>query len=219
MKNVVISWSSGKDSTLTLERLLESNDYRVVGLFTTYLDQSVPFQGTPISVVQAQAAAIGLPLILIPLNETFPPNDIYQSTIVTALRASRLPIEAVAFGDMYCNGIADYRKSYIEPQSWECVLPLLGEDSQLLAQEIIDRGIKTRLMTVDSTQLNPEFCGREYNNVLLAELPSVVDPCGEDGEFHTLVTDAPCFNYPLLINLDEKENDGRFFYQRYKHIA
>ncbi|MFA0155042.1 ATPase [Vibrio sp. 10N.261.46.A3] len=204
-KKVVISWSSGKDSTLTLERLLESTEYEVVALYTTYVGDEVPFQVTPIEVVGMQATLIGLPLITIELPEVFPSNEIYQNTIVTALKGSGLSIDAVAFGDMFCNGIADYRRSYIEPAGWECVFPLLGESSQALAQEIIDRGIETFLVTVDSDALDMSYCGKEYTLELIDSLPSHVDPCGEDGEFHTLVTSAPCFKGKLKIELENAE--------------
>ena len=107
-KKVVISWSSGKDSTLTLERLLESSGYEVVALYTTYVGDEVPFQVTPIDVEEMQAKLIGLPLITIELPEVFPSNEVYQSTIVSALKDSGFSIDAVAFGDMFCNGIADY---------------------------------------------------------------------------------------------------------------
>ncbi len=178
-KRVVISWSSGKDSTLTLERLNENPNYQVVGLYTTYVGKEVPFQATPLEVVQMQADLLALPLITIELPEIFPSNDIYQSTIVNALQSSGLNIEAVAFGDMFCNGIADYRRSYIEPVGWECVFPLLGESSEKLAMEIIERGIQTMLITIDGRVLPPEWCGRWYDKALIESLPSQIDPCGE----------------------------------------
>ncbi|MBN8124784.1 ATPase, partial [Vibrio vulnificus] len=84
-----------------------------------------------------------LPLVKIALPEVFPSNPVYQSLIVNGIQQSGLGVQAVAFGDMFCNGIAEYRKSYIEPAGWECVLPLLGEDSFALAQEILARGIQT----------------------------------------------------------------------------
>lgn len=104
-KKVIISWSSGKDSTLTLERLLESSEYEVVALYTTYVGDEVPFQVTPIDVVAMQAKLVGLPLVTIELPEVFPSNEIYQSTIVSALKSSGLSIDAVAFGDMFCNAL------------------------------------------------------------------------------------------------------------------
>ncbi|HHP0493656.1 ATPase [Vibrio harveyi] len=218
-KRVVISWSSGKDSTLTLERLNEDPHYQVVGLYTTYVDKEVPFQATPLEVVQMQADLLGLPLITIELPEVFPNNDIYQSTIVNALQSSGLNVEAVAFGDMFCNGIADYRRSYIEPAGWECVFPLLGEESEALAFEIIERGIQTMLITTDGNVLPPEWCGRWYDKTLIESLPGHIDPCGEDGEFHTLVTSTSSFQGHIELAKLEVETGERFSHQRYRAKA
>ncbi|EGQ8061463.1 ATPase [Vibrio parahaemolyticus] len=214
-KRVVISWSSGKDSTLTLERLNENPDYQVVGLYTTYVGKEVPFQATPLEVVQMQAELLALPLITIELLEVFPSNDIYQSAIVNALQSSGLNVEAVAFGDMFCNGIADYRRSYIEPAGWECVFPLLGENSLSLAMEVIERGIQAMLITIDGSVLSPEWCGRWYDQVLIESLPAHIDPCGEDGEFHTLVTSTPSFQGHIELTKLEVEIGERFSHQRY----
>lgn len=218
-KRVVISWSSGKDSTLALERLNENPHYQVVGLYTTYVDEEVPFQATPLEVVQMQADLLGLPLITIELPEVFPSNDIYQSTIVSALQSSGLNVEAVAFGDMFCNGIADYRRSYIEPAGWECVFPLLGEESKALAFEIVERGIQTMLITTDGEVLPPEWCGRWYDKTLIESLPGHIDPCGEDGEFHTLVTSTPLFQGHIELTKLEVEIGERFSHQRYQAKA
>ncbi|MFH4368212.1 Dph6-related ATP pyrophosphatase [Vibrio diabolicus] len=214
-KQVVISWSSGKDSTLTLERLNENPNYQVVGLYTTYVGKEVPFQATPLEVVQMQADLLALPLITIELPEVFPSNDIYQSTIVNALQSSGLNIEAVAFGDMFCNGIAEYRRSYIEPAGWECVFPLLGESSEKLAMELIERGIQTMLITIDGSVLPPEWCGRWYDKALIESLPSQIDPCGENGEFHTLVTSSPSFQGHIELTKRDVESGDRFSHQRY----
>ncbi|EKO3822693.1 adenine nucleotide alpha hydrolase [Vibrio harveyi] len=218
-KRVVISWSSGKDSTLTLERLNEDPHYQVVGLYTTYVDKEVPFQATPLEVVQMQADLLGLPLITIELPKVFPNNDIYQSTIVNALQSSGLNVEAVAFGDMFCNGIADYRRSYIEPAGWECVFPLLGEESKALAFEIIERGIQTMLITTDGNVLPPEWCGCWYDKTLIESLPGHIDPCGEDGEFHTLVTSTSSFQGHIELAKLEVETGERFSHQRYRAKA
>ncbi|MBM4841573.1 adenine nucleotide alpha hydrolase [Vibrio parahaemolyticus] len=218
-KRVVISWSSGKDSTLTLERLNENPNYQVVGLYTTCVGKEVPFQATPLGVVQMQADLLALPLITIELPEVFPSNDIYQSAIVNALQSSGLNVEAVAFGDMFCNGIADYRRSYIEPAGWECVFPLLGENSLSLAMEVIERGIKTMLITTDGKALASEWCGRWYDQVLIESLPRHIDPCGENGEFHTLVTSTPSFQGHIELTKLEVEIGERFSHQRYRAKA
>ena len=214
-QKVIISWSSGKDSALTLWRLMNDPNYEVVGLYTTHVDNDVPFQATPIAVVKKQAQLIGLPLVLIALPEVFPAHDIYQQTIIDALKNCGLQFDGIAFGDLFCNGIADYRRQYIEPAGWECVFPLLGQSSLQLANEIIECGIQTKLVTVDSTQLDIKFCGRWLDHQLLSEFPITIDPCGENGEYHSLVVDAPFYQQPLNLAWLERETNTRFCYQRY----
>ncbi|GAJ78084.1 LOW QUALITY PROTEIN: hypothetical protein JCM18905_4027 [Vibrio sp. JCM 18905] len=212
-KQVVISWSNGKDSTLTLERLNENPNYQVVGLYTTYVGKEVPFQATPLEVVQMQADLLALPLITIELPEVFPSNDIYQSTIVNALQSSGLNIEAVAFGDMFCNGIAEYRRSYIEPAGWECVFPLLGRAATKLAMEIIERGIQTMLITIDGSVLPPEWCGRWYDKVSHYQVKLI--PVGKMVNFTTLVTSSPSFQGHIELTKRDVESGDRFSHQRY----
>ena len=211
----IVSWSSGKDSTLTLIRLMADPDYDVVGLFTTYVDDEVPFQATPLAVVREQAKLTNLPLIEIALPDVFPNNDIYQSTVIAGLKNSGLSFESIAFGDLFCNGIMEYRQRFLEPAGWRCIFPLIAQGSDNLAQEIIYSGIRTMIITVDTQQLNKEFCGRLYDQSLLEQLPESCDPCGENGEFHTLVVSAPCFNGELELILGSVEDNGRFHYQRY----
>ena len=215
-KKVIISWSSGKDSTLTLIRLLQNPDYEVVALYTTHVANEVPFQVTPLSVVKMQADLACLPLVAIELPTVFPANNDYQRLVVNGLKECGIEFDAVAFGDMFCNGIVEYRKSYIEEAGWECVFPLVGQSSYELAEEIINCGIRTILVTTDGTQLDNHFCGQEYTMNLLSDLPKQVDPCGEDGEFHTLVIEAPCFKGSIElsdIRIDEQE---RFTHLRYQ---
>ncbi len=214
--NVIISWSSGKDAALTLWRLLNNPHYNVVGLYTTYVGEEVPFQATPIEVLKEQARLIGLPLFLIELPQVFPPNEVYQQTVINGLKASGLNIQAVAFGDIFCNGIADYRKQYIEPEGWQCIFPLMGDSSHKLAIEMITIGIKTKLVTVDTSQCEAQYCGKWFNKALLEELPTYIDPCGENGEFHTLVINAPYFHKPLKVEWQRIDKTERFYYQRYQ---
>lgn len=212
-KNVIVSWSSGKDSALTLARLFASTQYRVVGLYTTFVGNSVPFQVATCAQVEAQARQIGLPLVLIELERSFPAHEVYQKTVINGLKNSGLRFDCVAFGDLYLNGIADYRKSYIEPHGWQCIFPLLGGDPFSLAHEIIEIGIKTHLVTVDSEQLSGDFLGRDFDATLLADLPKSCDPCGENGEFHTFVRDAPYFAKGLRVNKDTPLRKQRFHHQ------
>lgn len=216
MKNVIISWSSGKDSTLTFERLMESSDYNVVGLYTTHVKGEVPFQVTPLDVVQMQADRLGMPLVTIELPEVFPANDVYQSLVIEGVKASGLNVEGIAFGDMFCNGIVEYRRSYVEPAGLEAVFPLVGEDSHDLANEILERGIETVLVTVDRNVLPESLCGKRYSRELIDELPTDVDPCGEDGEFHTLVCNSRYFSHPIEIQSHSVETAQRFSHLRYE---
>ncbi|MGL4382045.1 MAG: ATPase [Vibrio sp.] len=215
-KKVIISWSSGKDSTLTLERLRERPDIEVVGLVTTYVGDEVPFQATPLEVLELQAQLVGLPLIKIDLPSIFPSNLVYQSSVVDGLKNSGLTFDALAFGDLFCNGIAEYRQSYLEPAGWQCLFPLMGECSKQLAQEIITRGIQTLVVTTDGEQLSADYCGCWYNAEFLQALPKGIDPCGENGEFHTLVTQAPCMAGRLDLLLEGQDKTERFCYQRYR---
>ncbi len=212
---VVISWSSGKDSALTLLRLLENDAFEVVGLFTTYFEDYVPFQATPIQVVQEQAGLLNLPLIKLKLPKIFPENELYKSSVVQSLTHCGISFNAVAFGDMFCNGISQYRQSYIEPAGWQCVFPLMGQTPKSLADEIIKSGIESFICTVDTEQLDGSFVGRQYDKRLLEELPSGIDPCGENGEFHTLVTNARCFKSSLKVKFETIDRTTRFHFQRY----
>jgi len=195
---------------------MENDKYNVVGLFTTYLEDEVPFQATPIEVVEMQAELLGFPLVKIALPEVFPSNELYQSLVVNGLKSSNLDFECVAFGDMFCNGIADYRRRYIEPAGWQCVFPLMGEASHKLANEILSRGIITMLVTADGDRISRDLCGRWYDEQLLQELPKEADPCGEHGEFHTLVTETRSFNGKLELQLTYIEHGERFSHQRYQ---
>lgn len=121
---------------------------------------------------------------------------------------------------MFCNGIADYRKSYVEPAGYEAVFPLLGEDSLLLTQEIIRRGIETVIVTIDrDAQLSEMLCGQIYTHSLIESLADHVDPCGENGEFHTLVINSQYFTTPIKIKPQSIETGERFSHLRYQALA
>lgn len=209
MPNVALSWSSGKDACLTLLSLQAQADVNVSLLFTSHVNGVVPYQNAPVEVVQAQARAIGIPLLLIELPQVFPPNEIYQKTIVDALKQSPHDIDAVAFGDMFANGIAQYRQSYIEPAGWQAWFPIMGKADEperdiscKHAGEILAKPINSVISCVDNRFLHSSWCGRDYDKIFLDALPHKVDPCGEHGEFHTIVTDAPCFRWPIELQLD-----------------
>ena len=215
MQRVVVSWSSGKDSTLTLLRLLEKPEVEVVALFTTYVNDSVPFQETPIEIIKLQAQRLALPLIIAELPEVFPENPVYQSVVINALKQSEIEFDGIAFGDIFCNGIEDYRRSFLEPAGIQCLFPLLGEETHDLAREILDRQIETRVISVDTEQLDGQLVGQLYTHEFIAMLAEEIDPCGENGEFHTLVTNTPQFSKPIGLELLNVDRSGRFHIQKY----
>lgn len=210
MKKVIISWSSGKDSAFTLHKMLASDEYQVVGLFTTYSAEKslVPIQATPIAFVRMQAQAIGLPLLEIPIGEKIS-NAQYQQTLLEALDDWSLDFDAIAFGDLYCNGIVEFRQKVFANTGIECVFPLLIEtdlnQSRHVAEEIVNSGIQAMLQSINLQHLDECFCGKIYDSALLNNLPSNVDPCGEVGEFHTFVFNAPFFKQAITLDMLEQE--------------
>ena len=117
---------------------------------------------------------------------------------------------------MFCNGIENYRRSFLEPAGIKCLFPILAEKSENLAQEVIDRKIETRVITVDTEQLDGQFVGELYTREFIDSLPENVDPCGENGEFHTLVTNMPQFSRPIEIELLNIDRSSRFHVQKYR---
>lgn len=212
-KRVAVSWSSGKDSAYTLWKFSRSPDNEIAALFTTYNSATgrLPIQGATIEAVRAQAQAIGLPLIEIDLPENCP-NTEYEKRVVSTLNRHKNEFQYLAFGDLFLDGIREYRESFLNPAGFELVFPLMGSSTLKLAKEILASGIKARLCSVDSTQLDPKFTGCEYNEKFLAELPSSVDPCGENGEFHTFVYGGPIFKTDPNVEMGKAKSFGRFTY-------
>lgn len=210
-KRAAVSWSSGKDSAYTLFRLSQSQEYEVSALFTTYNSTTgrLPIQGTPIEAVRAQAQAIGLPLIEIDLPENCP-NGEYEERVRNALTSRKREFQHLAFGDLFLDGIREYRESFLRPAGFQLVFPLMGIPTTVLSKEIISSGIRAKICSIDSTQLERKFIGRDYNEALLDELPSQVDPCGERGEFHTFVYEGPFFSKTPSVAINSAKDYGRF---------
>jgi uncharacterized protein (TIGR00290 family) len=215
---VALSWSGGKDSSLALAALRADARYEVVALLTSITSgyDRVSIHGVRRSLVEAQAAAIGLPLFEVTLQPQSS-NDAYEAAFLAALvrlRASLPDLEHIAFGDLYLADVRAYRERLLGATELSPVFPLWGRDTAMLAREFIDAGFRATLVCVDTTQLSAEFAGRAYDTSLLADLPSTVDPCGEGGEFHTFVSDGPIFREPILVQLGESVlREERFAYR------
>jgi uncharacterized protein (TIGR00290 family) len=216
-EQVVLSWSGGKDSSLALAALRADPRYEVVALLTSVTAgyDRVSIHGVRRVLLEAQAAAIGLPLVEVRL-EPQSSNDVYEAAFLEALARVRTAYPAVrhiAFGDLYLEDVRTYRERLVRPTGFELVFPLWGRDTKALAGEFISAGFCANLVCVDTTQLAASYAGRAFDLELLADLPPNVDPCGEGGEFHTFVSAGPIFSAPISVELGEKVlRDERFAY-------
>jgi diphthamide synthase (EF-2-diphthine--ammonia ligase) len=210
----LLSWSSGKDSAWTLHTLRQQGTYDVVGLLTTVNSafDRVAMHGTRASVLRAQAAAAGLPLIEVPLPWPCS-NQQYEAVMRDACAAAVAEgIEAMAFGDLYLEDVRRYREERLAGSRITPVFPLWGRDTTVLVREMLDSGLRARLTCVDTAKLPAAFAGRELDTSLLAELPPGTDPCAENGEYHTCAYAGPMFAKPIsLVPGVMEQRDGFAF--------
>jgi uncharacterized protein (TIGR00290 family) len=214
MKRVLMSWSSGKDSAWALHLLRRDPGIEVCGLLTTLNDefQRVAMHGTRRSVLEAQAGAAQLPLWIAHLPWPCS-NEIYEARMEEVCqKAIREHIDAIAFGDLFLRDIRAYREKQLAPTGLEPLFPLWEIPTDQLAREMIAGGLRARLACIDTKQLAASFAGREFDADLLHEFPALVDPCGENGEFHTCVYDGPMFHAPLPLSAGEVVHREGFAY-------
>jgi len=208
-----MSWSSGKDSTLALERARQDPSLEVVGLLTTINAEAnrVAMHAVRRTLLEAQAKRLGLPLHVVELPHPCP-NDEYEARMQGAIGVARAErVETMVFGDLFLEDIRAYRERQLEGTGIVAAFPLWGEDTRRLAGDMISAGIVATLTCVDPRQCPARFVGRSFAEVL-PELPDGVDPCGERGEFHTFVSDGPGFSSHIPIELGEVvERDGFVF--------
>jgi uncharacterized protein (TIGR00290 family) len=210
---VLLAWSSGKDSAWTLHKLRQNPDLEVVGLLTTVnaAFDRVAMHAVRRELLEAQAQATGLPLLVVPIPWPCSNAD-YEAAMEEALTEAQIRwnITHVAFGDLFLEDIRRYREEKLAQHTGLTPLfPLWDLPTGELAQQMITGGLRARLTCVDPRRLPISFAGREFDLALLADLPSDVDPCGEGGEFHTFAYDGPMFAYPIAIVLGETvEQDG-----------
>lgn len=213
-RRAILAWSSGKDSAWALHVMRQQNDVTVVGLLTTVNERfdRVAMHAVRASLLRAQADAAGLPLhvVSIPWPCT---NAAYEAAMSKATEGFvRSGIDAIAFGDLFLDDIRAYREEKLRGTGIEPLFPLWGINTATLAQRMIEAGLKARLTCVDPKRLAPSFVGREFDSAFLKELPDNVDPCGENGEFHSFAYAGPMFHRPLSIRSGEVvERDGFVF--------
>ena len=221
---LVLSWSGGKDAAWAMHVLRADPAYEVVGLITTVTSgyDRIAMHGIRRDLLHAQAEAAGLPVI----EATIPPqcdNATYEAAFASALDAARTrwpECSDIAFGDLVLADVRAWREALCERLGWTPRFPLFGSDTATLARAMIDGGLQAALCCVDTQQLDAAFTGRAFDAALLADLPPSCDPCGERGEFHTLVHAGPMFMRPLRIVRGEQVlRDDRFAYTDFSAAA
>jgi uncharacterized protein (TIGR00290 family) len=213
MKTILFCWSSGKDSAFALWELISSGTYQVKALLTTVTEEydRISMHGVRRELLEKQAGAIGLPLEVVLLKKGGS-NDDYDAQMQAALLKYKSPfLNTVAFGDLFLQDVRAYREERLGRAGMKALFPLWGRKTIDVARGVIRAGFKAIITCVDTQQLDASFCGREYNEQLLSELPPTVDPCGENGEFYTFVFDGPIFKKPALFGIGETvTRDERF---------
>jgi uncharacterized protein (TIGR00290 family) len=212
---VILSWSGGKDSALALHALRQDARYEVRGLLTSINEhyRRVSMHGIRESLLDLQAESLDLPLYKIKLSVQ-PSNEEYEHKMQTMLEHFYTQgIRHVAFGDLFLEDIRRYREKNMSRLNMNCVFPLWHRPTNKLAREFIALGFQALLCCVDEQALSGDFAGRDYDDSLLRELPDGVDPCGENGEFHTFVYAGPIFNRRIAFSRGERvRRDKRFHF-------
>jgi len=214
VKRVALSWSSGKDSAWSLHLLRQDPAIEVVALVTTLNEafDRVAMHSVRRELLEAQAAAARLPLWIVPLPWPCS-NEQYESRMRgLCARAVAEGVEAMAFGDLFLTDIRAYREKQLAGSGLEPLFPVWQIPTDRLARQMIASGLRAKITCVDPRVLPGGFAGRDFDAELLADLPPVVDPCGENGEFHSFVCDGPMFAQPVPVRQGEVvERDGFVF--------
>jgi uncharacterized protein (TIGR00290 family) len=213
--NIIVSWSSGKDSAWMLHVLKQQDAGSIGGLLTTTNEafDRVAMHAVRRELLEAQARAAGLPLHVVPLPWPCS-NEEYEQRMGTAV--ARLVADGfthAAFGDLFLEDVRQYRVDKLKGSGLEPLFPIWKtKPTAELAREMIAGGLQARLTCVNPQQLDRRFAGRAFDAALLADLPPGVDPCGENGEFHSFACAGPMFNHPIPVRLGEVvDRDGFVF--------
>jgi len=213
-RKALLSWSSGKDSAWTLQTLRQQRDVRVVGLLTTFNEafDRVAMHAVRRELVEAQADRLGLPLWRVDLPWPCS-NQHYEGCMEAVIqRAVSEKIELCAFGDLYLEDIRAYRERQLQNTGLTPIFPVWHVPTSQLAHAMVATGFKAKITCVDPKKLDGSFAGHDFDAAFLDSLPTGVDACGENGEFHTFVYDAPIFRAPIKVETGEVvERDGFVF--------
>ncbi|MFZ0733735.1 MAG: ATP-binding protein [Candidatus Sulfotelmatobacter sp.] len=213
-RKILLSWSSGKDSAWALHLLRQRADVEVVGLLTTINShfQRVAMHGTRYELLKAQASSSRLPLWEVPLPWPCS-NEVYEKAIAAACAtAVKQGISGIAFGDLFLEDVRRYREDRLRGTGLDPLFPLWGRDTRELISEMLEGGVRARIVCVDPSKLPADFAGCDLDREILSRLPAGIDPCAENGEFHTFAYAGPMFYEPIPIESGEIVTRDGFVY-------
>ena len=213
-ERVIVSWSGGKDSCMALYEIRKNSAYDVAGLLTTITRDydRISIHGVRRTLLERQAESLGIPLRQVQISKAAS-NEEYESRMKEALLDYRgQGIDSVVFGDLFLQDIKEYRDHLLAGLSMRAIYPIWQKDTSRLIRDFIESGFKAVVTCVDPKALDGSFAGRMIDEKFLEDLPESVDPCGENGEFHSFVFDGPIFRGPVnLIAGEAAERDGFCF--------
>jgi uncharacterized protein (TIGR00290 family) len=214
-KRVIVTSGSGKDSVLSIYKLMKNIDFEIVAQITTITQDynRISMHGVRKELLVNQAKSLNIPLEIVSISKGADNNE-YEKKMRSLLEKYKQEgIDTVVFGDIFLEDVRSYRTDNLSKINMTGIFPLWNEDTTVLSNEFIDLGFKCIITCVDTKQLDGEFAGREFDKEFLADLPNGIDPCGENGEFHSFVYDGPIFEYPIKIEIGERVlRENRFHF-------
>jgi len=214
-EKVIVAWSGGKDSALALHQILSSDKYEVLKLLTTVTKDydRISIHGVRRVLLEQQANALSIPLEIVFISKGASDKE-YENELLKTLKMNLdSGVSSVVFGDIFLKDVRRYRECLLMKLGINGIFPLWKKDTQMLARKFINLGFKAIIMAIDSNVLAKDFVGREYDEYFLLDLPGNVDPCGENGEFHSLVYNGPIFHESVSFKKGERVlRENRFYY-------
>ena len=214
-ENVLFTWSGGKDSALALYEVQHNHQYNVAALLTTVTEdyQRISMHGVREILLDKQTKSLGLPAEKIYITKSATNEEYGANMKQTLARYQRQEVSAVVFGDIFLEDLRNYREQNLSTIGMKAIFPLWKKNTTELSRRFIRLGFKAVITCIDSQVLDRKFVGRYYDEHFLSELPPTVDPCGENGEFHSFVFDGPIFRESISIETgDIVLRDNRFYF-------
>ena len=214
-EKILLSWSGGKDSALALHEISKSQDLEIISLITTITEDydRISIHGVRRVLLEKQAESLGIPLYSVFISKNTTDEDYGNKMREMLIHFAKLGVTAVAFGDIFLEDLRRFREDHLSKVGMKGIFPLWNKDTGELAKTFLNLGFRAVVTSMDSKMLDKKFVGREIDEKFLAEIPPEVDPCGENGEFHSFVFSGPIFKKRVSFRLGEVVfRENRYYY-------